>query len=194
MTLDELKAWGPFLQGELLVMKDSFRERGPKFFQRPLGLGLVIVFAAYWYVYLPPLAKMSRIEEDLAASKASAQYVDDYKSLSARLESLFAKLPRVKNPGGWLLEEVRKSLREEGIVPLSTSPPTEQKIEAYRFISMEVRCQATYPQLASWIARLEGGNNLFFIKELNIRKDAEPIGSNTAAVVITTVVPAGSGG
>jgi hypothetical protein len=193
MKPDDLKRWAQFLQGEILVMKDAFRERGAKFFQRPLGLGAIIVFAAYWYVYLPPLDRMVEIEEGLAAAQASAQYAEDYKSLTARLENLFTKLPRVQNPGNWLLQEVRKSLRQEGIVPLSTSPPREQKVEQYNFISLEVRCQATYPQLASWIARLEGGSNLLFIKELTVRKDSEPIGSNTAEVTITTVVPAGGG-
>lgn len=189
MKTEDLKEWAIFLQGELLVMRDSFRERGAKFFQRPLGLGAIIVFCAYWYVYLPPVQRMALIQENLMAAQAASQYAEDYKSLKARLEGLFLKLPRVENPEGWLLAEVRRTLRAEGIVPLSTGSPKEQKVQQYRFISMEVRCQATYSQLASWIARLEGGKNLLFIKELTLRKDEEPIGSNTAEVTITTVVP-----
>ena len=191
MKIEDLKEWGIFLKGEIIVMKDSFNERGPKFFQRPIGIGAIIIFVAYWYVYLPPVNKMIQLEQDLLAAQASSQYAEDYKSLKARLENLFAKLPRVKDPENWLLGEVRKTLRAEGIVPLATGSPRAQKVEQYLFISIEVRCQATYSQLASWIARLEGGENLLFIKQLNLRKDEDPIGSNTAEVTITTVVPAG---
>ncbi|PCI36641.1 MAG: hypothetical protein COB53_08910 [Elusimicrobia bacterium] len=193
MTKEELIQWGDFAREEVLIMRDSFRERGAKFFQRPLGLGALIVFTVYWFVYVPPVQKMMQLEEELNAARAASQFADDYKSLKARLENLFTKLPRVKDPENWLLQEVRRTLRAEGIVPLATTSPREQINGGYRFISMEVRCQATYSQIASWIARLEGGKNLLFIKELLLRKDDDPIGSNTATVIITTVVPSGDG-
>ena len=56
-----------------------------------------------------------------------------------------------------------------------------------------MRCQGNYPQIASWISRLERNAALLFVRELGLSKDATPIGSNTVDVSITTVVPLAGG-
>ncbi|MFH1723142.1 MAG: GspMb/PilO family protein [Elusimicrobiota bacterium] len=189
MKKEDLQRWFSFLEGELYVVRNALRERGGKFFMRPFLVGGLGIFAAYWYVYLPPAGRLVEIEEELSAAEVSSQYAGDYKSLKARLDGLYERLPRTRNPETWLLTAVRRTLRQEGIVPLSTSAPAETVRENYRFISISVRCQASYPQIASWISRLERGQELLFIKSLTLDKDAKPIGSNTANVTITTVVP-----
>ena len=178
---------------ELVVLREQMRERGWKFFSRPLAMAGVAVFTAYYYVYLPPIEGAKKVEVDLKAAVATSTYAEDYQNLRARLDGLYTKLPRTPDPQSWILDAVRKTLRQEGIVPLSISPPTDTTKAEYRFISISVRCQASYPQLASWISRLERNESLLFVQDLQVRKDQDPIGSNTADVTITTVVPKGGG-
>jgi hypothetical protein len=176
---------------ELTALREAMRDRGAKFFSRPLAMAGVAVFAAYYYVYLPPLSKAKQVSDELATARATSQYAEEYQNLQARLSGLYTKLPRTQDPQGWILNEVRKTLREESIVPLSISPPNDTVKGEYRFITIEVRCQGNYPQIASWISRLERNPALLFVRDLGLRKDADPIGSNTVDVAITTVVPVG---
>ncbi|TBR22316.1 hypothetical protein EPO15_08315 [bacterium] len=176
---------------EVTVLREALRDRGAKFFGRPLGMAAAIAFAAYYYIYLPPLTNAKKVSDELATAKATSQYAEEYQNLQSRLSGLYTKLPRTQDPQGWILNEVRKTLREESIVPLSISPPNDLVKGEYRFITIEVRCQGNYPQIASWISRLERNPALLFVRDLTLRKDADPIGSNTVDVAITTVVPMG---
>jgi len=195
MNIDKalILKWVNFAQGEVLSMRNCFRERGGKFFSRPLGVGILIVFVSYWYVFSPTADKIRIAEINLKAAEVTKQYAEDYENLQIRLETLKSKLPRVKEPDAWLLDEVRRTLREEGIVPLSTSSPTEMAGPAYRMLAITVRCQATYGQIASWISRLERSDSFLLVSEMKIKKDEEPVGSNTADVKIVTLVPKGGG-
>lgn len=189
ITKADLERWLGLAGAELTVLRDAFSERGYKYFSRPLGMSCVIVFVAYNYVYLPPIARAGKVATELAAAQATSQYAQDYMDLKARLDGLYTKLPRTEDPQGWLLSEVRKTLRQEGIVPLSISPPQDAVKGEYRAISIAVRCQANYAQIASWISRMERNESILFVSDLDLHKDTEPIGSNTVNVTITTVVP-----
>jgi len=177
-------AW---IQADLLSIRESLRVRGGKFFGRPIGLGAVIIFCAYFYVYRAAGNLKARVEKDYNAAQATTKYSEDYKNLKARLDGLLTRLPMTEDPGNWLLQAVRKSLREEGIVPLSTSAAKETVTESYRFISIDVDCQASYQQIGSWISRLERGAELLFIQTMRMTKDNDPIGVNTVKVTITTL-------
>lgn len=187
----DLERWARGAGSEMTVLRDTLRDRGYKFFMRPLAISGCLMAAAYYYVYLPPLERAGRVRAELEAAEATSQYAEDYQNLQARLSGLYTKLPRTEDPQGWILSEVRKTLREEGIVPLSISPATDQPKGEYRFISIQVRCQASYPQVASWVSRLERNGSILFVQDLILRKVAEQIGTNTVDVTITTVVPKG---
>lgn len=191
ITADDAQRLLRTVGAELTVLRDALRERGAKYFMRPLAMSGVMVFASYYYVYAPPLAKAKGVAEELATAKATSQYAEEYQNLQARLSGLYTRLPRTQDPQGWILNEVRKTLREENIVPLSISPPSDMLKGEYRFITIEVQCQGNYSQVASWISRLERNPALLFVHTLNLRKDAQPIGSNSVDVKITTVVPVG---
>ena len=191
ITADDAQRLLRTVGAELTVLRDALRERGAKYFMRPLAMSGVMVFTSYYYVYAPPLAKAKGVAEELATAKATSQYAEEYQNLQSRLSGLYTRLPRTQDPQGWILNEVRKTLREENIVPLSISPPSDMAKGEYRFITIEVQCQGNYSQVASWISRLERNPALLFVHTLNLRKDAQPIGSNSVDVKITTVVPVG---
>ncbi|HBL17885.1 MAG: hypothetical protein A2X36_16100 [Elusimicrobia bacterium GWA2_69_24] len=186
---DDIQVWIAFLQGEFTTIKNAIRERGAKFFMRPIGMGVAVVFAVHHYIYLPSAIALKGVQMDVEAAKATFKFAEDYENLKIRLETLYAKLPRVTDPQNWLLEEVRGTLRDEGIVPLSTTSPLETPGDTYKRLTMRVKCQATYAQIASWISRLERSESLLLIEQVSIRKDGTPIGSNTADVTISTLVP-----
>ncbi|MEE8425251.1 MAG: hypothetical protein V3S11_05460, partial [Elusimicrobiota bacterium] len=111
------------IQGDLINVHRSLKDRGGKYFQRPLLLGGLMVFCAHFYVFQAAGKRSIRINNEYGAAQATITYADEYKSLKLRLDAIKRKLPRVKNPSNWLLKAIRSTLREEGIVPLATSPP-----------------------------------------------------------------------
>lgn len=176
------------LQSEALTLRDAIRVRGAKFFIRPIGMALIIVFCAYYYVYTSAGAGLDRVQRTLEAAQATAQYADEYKSLKARLDGLDSRLPPQSAAAEeWLLGAVRRTLRQEGIVPESTSPPKESPGETFRFISISVRSRASFLQAASWISRIERGADLLFVQTLRLTKEREPLGSTTVDVTVTSV-------
>ena len=176
------------LQSDLTNLRDCLRERGVGYFQRPIALGLFLVFAAYYFVYKSPEKAQRLVNQELSAVQATLQYAGTYKDMKERLQILSSMLPKGPDTERWLLESIRESLRQEAIVPISFSPPKEAKVEGYRFISITVTCEASYRQLASWVARLERGEALMYVEKLKLDKKTKQIGINTAEVTITTAI------
>ncbi|MBI5242601.1 MAG: type 4a pilus biogenesis protein PilO [Elusimicrobia bacterium] len=190
---DDLKRWASLFGAELKVLKDGLRDKGPKYFARPLALGCVIIFASYYFVYKPPEGAMADAAKKLEAIRATTQYAADYQELQERLNLLSIRLPHTKEPGAWLLSEVRETLRQEGIIPTDLSTPNDQPGAGYRLISMTVTLSTGFTQLANWIARIERSKSLMHIKDLKLVKSQTPIGMNKVDVTVTTIVPAGEG-
>lgn len=180
-------------QSDLLNVQSTLKDRGSKYFQRPLLLGGIMIFAAYFYVY-SAAGKMSvRIDRAYGAAQATVEHAEEYENLKIRLDTIRRKLPRTKNPGNWLLQAVRATLKEEGIVPLSTSPPEEVSQRGYRFITIKVRFQSNYRQIASWVSRLERNKKLMYIQQMRLIKEPRLLGENEVEIQVTTVVSAEEG-
>lgn len=185
-SVGNIAAW---LQNELRIIRSGFSEKGPKYFQRPLVLGAMMVFCGHFFVYKKGVANKSAAQQALAASQATNEFAEEYRRLKAELEGLSTKLPRTSSPETWLLDAVRRTLREEQIVPLETSPPVQASSRGFRFISLTVAFRAKYAQAASWVSRLEHGGELLFVRKLEVRKDGQEIGQNLVSATVTTMVP-----
>ena len=176
------------LQGEALVLRDSFRMRGGKFFARPISMAAIIVFCAYYYVYSRADSGLARVRKSLDAAQATAKYADEYKTLKARLDGLGSRLPPESTAAeDWLLGAVRRTLRQEGIIPDSTSSPKETTGDTFRFVSISVKSKASFLETASWISRIERGADLLFVQTLRLSKAHKPIGSTAVDVTVTSV-------
>ena len=182
-----------FLQGELLVLRDCLRDKGAKYFARPIVMGALLILGTHHYVYQAPETAGARADKELKAAHATARFAGDYKDLQARLDGLLLKLPRTRDPESWLLESIRTTLREEGIVPTEYSAPTDVNMGGYRFISITVKFEAAYKEIGSWVARVERGTSLLYIQSFTLTKKPKPIGRNSVDVTITTLVPAVGG-
>jgi Tfp pilus assembly protein PilO len=191
ITQDDLKRWAMALSSEIQSLKDGLRDKGPKYFARPLGISAMLVFASYHYVYKAPQQAMVQVLGELDAAKATAQYANDYQDLKDRLNRLYSSLPKTRDPATWLLSEVRDSLRQEGIVPDSFSSPTDEAGIGYKLVSMTISLTTSYPQLAAWVARIERSKYLMHIKDVKLVKMQKSIGMNTVDVTITTIIPLG---
>ena len=181
------------VKSELSSLQAVLKLKGAKYFQRPLAIGGIMVFACYHYVYQGTGTILSDLAVKVEGARATSTYAEDYKKLNDRIKTINLKLPNVKNPQDWLLDSIRKTLREEGIVPLSTSTPKEEVKKGYRFITITVALRASFPETASWVSRLERNNKLLYIRSLSLKKEAEDIGKNHVTVQVMTVVKGGGG-
>jgi len=188
---DDVARWASQAAGEVKLIQHAIRDKGPKYFARPLILGAVMVWASYHFVYAPPKEQMRDVADKLQAVQATVQYASDYEDLRDRLSILRSKLPRTNDPEGWLLSEIRESLRQEAILPNGFSTPRLQSGPGYRLVSITINMSAGYAQLANWIARIERSRSLMHIAELHLAKATKPIGMNQVDVTVTTIVPAG---
>ena len=180
------------IQGELIALKNVLKLKGAKYFQRPLAIGAVLMFTSYHFLYVGSRGSLESIAVALDGARATATYAEDFKSLKMQLANINRTLPRTKNPQEWLLNSIRKTLREEGIVPLSTSQAKLDFQKGFQFISITVNLQASFPQVASWLSRLERSKRMLYIKSVTVKKDNENIGENSVTVEVTTMVK-GSG-
>ena len=178
-------------QAEFAVLRDAIRDKGIKRFGRPIGMGLVMVFCSHFYVFEPSKSALSRVSAELDATMATAQYADDYKDLRSRIDGLFTRFPRAKDPEEWLLSEIREALRQEGLVADSISAPQTESGVGYKIVSRAVALSAEYRQIGTWIARLERNKSLLHVAEMTLTKKRQPIGANRITVTISTIVPEG---
>jgi hypothetical protein len=188
---EEIGRMSSSFREDLANLGDSLQDKGWKYFQRPILLGLIMSLATYQLLYHAPVRRLVDIQGEIEASEATVKYAPQYKDLKERLAILYSMLPRTKDPEAWLLNAIRESLREEGIVPISFSPARSTRVEGYRFLSISVNCNASYKQLGSWIARLERGDALMYVDHFELQKRPKTPGVNVSQVTITTVVSEG---
>lgn len=180
------------IQGELVALSIVLKLKGVKYFQRPLAIGLLMVFATYHFLYKASGESMAHISEQLDGAQATSTYADDFQALQKQLARIQRSLPRTKNPQEWLLNSIRKSLREEGIVPLSTSQAELEIKKGFQFITIRVDLQASFPQISSWISRLERNKKMLYIKSVAMQKDNINIGENSVTIEVMTIVKGAS--
>lgn len=186
-----LRRYASAAQAELGVLRDAIRDKGVKHFSRPIGMGLVMIFCSHFYVFKPSETALKKVSSELEATTATAQYAGDYKDLRARIDGLYTRLPRTKNPEEWLLTEIRETLRQEGLVPDSISSPQMDTGPGYQIVSRAVALTAEYRQAGAWIARLERNKSLLHVADMTLTKKKLPIGSNKIMVTVATIVPEG---
>jgi Tfp pilus assembly protein PilO len=174
---------------DLKALSSALKEKGLRYFARPLGCAAVLLFVFYFYIYAMPRKRLTALDAELEAVRATVKYAGDYQDLSNRLHGFYSRLPKTTEPAAWLLADIRESLRQEGIVPDAFSSPSTEMRPGYRVVSMTVTLNMSYRQLASWMARLENGRYLLHVKDLTLVKKPKPIGNNLISVTLMTVVP-----
>ncbi len=172
------------------------REKGPKHFARPLGIAGGAVVALYVFVYVPTEEALAQAQKRLLAARATGQFASDYKSASSKLLEYAARLPQPSDKDGWLFNTIVESAQRNGITLGNVGSQTETETPGYVVLSMQVTASATYAQLGTWIASLEGSKRLLHVASVRIHKDkgegpatAERLGKADAQIEISTVIP-----
>lgn len=173
---------------ELLLAARVIGEQGLRRFARPLALGAALLFIVHRFFCLPPAARLGRIRSQIDAAKATARHAERYRDLESRLKALHSVLPDLEARDVWLIDTAREAMKAEGIYLTSLSPVAEKEAGAFLLVSLTIGCRASYRQIASWVARLEGSRRLLWIAGMDMQKDPAEIGMNQVTMTIAAVV------
>ena len=165
-------------------------ERGIHRFARPIILGVLAVYFCYYFLYVPPGKKAATLSRRIAAAKATAQYVDTYKTLHERLLAVYAELPLAKNKDQWLTNTVIDSMKAQSIIADSIQPPEEIEQSGFIFQKVVVNVQLGFHDAVSWLEHLEKVRPMLQVSSFVMTKRAEPLGTNAVECAISTLVPA----
>ncbi|MBI4424646.1 MAG: type 4a pilus biogenesis protein PilO [Elusimicrobia bacterium] len=191
-SLQDLRSWGPYLVEEALFLARAIRSRGVKHYGKALAYSLGMAFLAHKLVYVSGGEKLSRVERDLEAARATDRYAETYKELDDTLSRFSEQLPPSQAPEEWLLNTVRETMKAEGIISTSLSPVNVSHSGDFKVLSMTIACRARYKELGSWLARMEGSKKLLHVSNLSVSKDGE-IGQNTVNITVSSLLPKGGG-
>ncbi len=171
------------------IIVSALRERGLRRYARALALSGAILLASHQLAYVRGSSELARVRGSLESVRGASRYVDGYRELEARLKNFSESLPPAENPENWLLAAVRDSMKEEGILSTSLSPIARLEWNQFRIMTLTVTCRVGYPQLSSWISRMENSPKLLHVSKLNLRKDERESGINEVTISVASAVP-----
>ncbi|MBI4377049.1 MAG: hypothetical protein HY549_11430 [Elusimicrobia bacterium] len=189
MTLQDALGRLEALQQEWRVANRTFRERGLKYFARPLVLGLAVVYFCYAFIYSIPVKKRFWLEGEIKVARQRSQFADTYQSLRGRLSEIYAKSPSGKERSNWLTQRLLESLKAEGVISDSILPP-EELVQA-GVVIQKVRVPATFrfDQLYNWLQRIERLQPAAHILSVDLNKNTNAPGMNTVICEVGTMIP-----
>lgn len=173
------------VQAEISFVNTTIKDKGSNRFSRPILIGGLMVFGAYWFVYAPPGKKMAGLAMQLNTAKSTAQFADAYKDVRLRLYSIYPKLPRPGQPS--LTANIIESLRLENIISDSLQPPSEAEQGGLLLQSVSASMTVSFAELVAWLLRLEAHSPVLHLTSLEVRKRSRQ--KYEAQVVVSTIVP-----
>lgn len=176
------------IQSELTLVANTLKDKGAKRFERPLIIGLVLVVAAYYVLYLPPQKKLDGLQRRLDTARASKENAEAYKQVRDRLRSVYAVLPKTKDKDHFLTQAVIETLRAEGLTSDSIKPPEENKEANVVFQQITVSAQLKFPELIGWLARLEASKPYLHVTSVDLNK-SKRLGYCEVSAAVSTIVP-----
>lgn len=177
------------VQEEVLLVSNTLKEKGAQHFMRPLVVVGLVLYASYAFVYLRPVKKLRRLDAQLAAAKATAQYAETYKAYQDRLLELYPELPLFKDRDQWLFNSLIDSLKAENIVSDSLRPPVEEELGGLLYQNVGMNSTLKYPEFLSWLARIEGAKPMLHISSIHIAKKKDALGQNQVSCTVSTIIP-----
>ena len=112
-----------------------------------------------------------------------------YKEIRDQLGASYAILPQMTDRDQWLSNAMMDVLRAKGLTPDSVRPVGEAQANELIFQTSTIELTIRFEELYALLTRLESNRPLMHIQNLDVQKKAEPLGSNTATISVTTVIP-----
>lgn len=176
-----------FIQSELNFIQTTIKDKGSNRFSRPILLGGMLIFIAYWFVYSPPIKKLAGLDRKLSTARATAEFADQYKEVRERLHALYALLPTAQDPS--LPEAIVDSLKSQNITADSLQPPVVMDSSGMLFQNVNVAMTLKFPELTAWLLGIEAAKPLMHVSRMTIKKKQDALGKNEVTAVLTTAVP-----
>ena len=137
------------LQAELQLINNTIKDKGHQRFQRAFILAAILVFAAYYLLYMPSRTKLSRIQRSIDVARLTAQSADTYKQLRDQIKSTQAMLPKTSDKDKFLTQAVIETLKSEGITSDSIQPPVEKVQGDVVYQSLSVSAEVRFAEVVA---------------------------------------------
>lgn len=180
--------------------KDSFSDKIERLtkLQRiliTLGIVVVIVGSAVWFLYKPQYekinsltTKLKKVEKQLVRAKKNAAELDKFKAKMAEAEAQFRlamkALPE-KEEIPSLLTSISKSGQDVGLEFLLFEPKAENRKEFYAEIPVSMNIKGDYHNLAIFFDKVARLSRIVNIKGITMSRIAETSELKTSCMAVT---------
>lgn len=173
---------------ELQLVANTLKDKGARRFQRPLIIGAVIIFGAYYLLYLPPRKKLDGLQRNIETAKAASDNAEAFKAAREQLLAAYAAMPSIKDKDHFLIQAVVETLRAESLTSDSIHPPEENSESSLLYQKITVAVQVRFSELLGWLARLEASKPFLHVSSLELIK-SKRLGYCDVQAGISTIVP-----
>jgi len=184
-----LKATVDLFRNSVKVITTVYREKGIKFFQLPLIIGLGGVFVLNIAVRKPLLTKIAMIKAQTVALEAQSQYASDYTGFKTTISSKVGNLPDFKDKDDWLNSIILAACQYVNVVPNSTSGVGEADAGEYLVSQMTFDVTVDYATLGKLCAFIE--NVPKFVRISNMTVNRAALGKLDVSITLNTMFAKG---
>jgi type II secretory pathway component PulM len=178
-------------QKELEEAIFTLKAKGPQYFQRVWLASFLMLFVSYKGIYIFLNGKVAQVESEITVAHLTAKYADTYKNAAGQLSLAQKRLPPFKDKDTWLTDTGIASLKAESLVPDSISSPQESESIGLKQEKISIEFQAKFPQLVSWLNRIDHAPRLTHVSSLELSKKG--LDENEVHCELVTIVsPGGS--
>lgn len=177
------------IKAEIDLVITTIRDKGGKRFGKAFGIAGAFIFAAYWFIYTPPQAKIARLGKEIEAARAMSESGVRYRELRDMLTGSYGSLPFLKDQQQWLSNAMIDSLRADGLTPESFRPVVEIEANGLIFQTSSVVMSLRFNEVYAWLLRLESAKPLMHVGSVEITKKADMIGINIISCSVMTAIP-----
>ena len=168
------------------------KNKGLKYFQRVWLAAFLIIFIPYKFFYQSMDNEIASLEMRIKTARAANKYAKTYNDAMENLLIVERRLPPASKGTGWLSDISISSLKEENITPDSVSSVHQVRSGKLVKESISVDFQAKFPEIFSWIYKIEHDRYLIHIDSLQIKKKG--LDENKVHCTLSTLIQGGSGG
>ena len=160
-----------------------------------LGIVLVIVASAVWFLYKPQYEKINRltaelkkVEKQLVKAKKNAAELEKFQAKMKEAEAQFKLAMRAlpeKEEIPSLLTSISKSGQDVGLDFLLFEPKAENRKEFYAEIPVSMNIKGDYHNLAIFFDKVARLSRIVNIKGITMSRIAESSELNTSCMAVT---------
>lgn len=133
---------------------------------------MVVAFAGYFgyhTIYLRGQQRMSALRAQLTARQQAQVRQGDIARVVSEAAQLRKRLPPAPDTE-WLLQEVGKIARQEGVQLASIAPQEPKRLQDATSLSVSLKFTSSYHQLGRFISALENASLFLWIETLDLSR------------------------